>query len=184
MDDTQWPRFQVFVQEEPEGPLADAGSVHAPDAELALMNARDVFARRPACTSMWVVPVESIFSKTVEELLGLATPSMTYPHPGQQPEIRDTYYVSCKLKHSGTQIILSSVDATNPDQAMQQAIEKYSPGITPLVWWVFPTQHVTKSDPADIASLYAPARDKGFRMSTDFHTVSAMKRIKTGEERG
>jgi ring-1,2-phenylacetyl-CoA epoxidase subunit PaaB len=68
--DTQWPRFQVLLQEAEGKPHQDVGSVHAPDAEFALLNARDVFARRPACISMWVVPVEAIFSKTAEELKG------------------------------------------------------------------------------------------------------------------
>ena len=68
MTDTQWNRYQVFVQESEGKPHLDYGSVHAPDPELALLNARDVFARRPDCVSMWVVPVEAIYSNTAEEL--------------------------------------------------------------------------------------------------------------------
>ncbi len=68
MSDTQWNRYQVFVQESEGKPHLDYGSVHAPDPELALLNARDVFARRPDCVSMWIVPAEAIHVLTAENL--------------------------------------------------------------------------------------------------------------------
>lgn len=68
MTDTQWPRFEVFQHNRPDGPHWNIGSVHAPDAEMALMNARDVFVRRPTCYSLWVVPAEAIFAMTDQEL--------------------------------------------------------------------------------------------------------------------
>ena len=37
-----------------------AGSLHAPDAEFALRNARDVYTRRGEGTSVWVVPADAI----------------------------------------------------------------------------------------------------------------------------
>ena len=37
-----------------------AGSLHAPDAELAVRNARDVYTRRGEGVSIWVVPAEAI----------------------------------------------------------------------------------------------------------------------------
>ncbi len=75
MPDTQWSRYQVFLQEKPGTPHQDMGSIHAPDREMALLNARDVFVRRPACVSLWIVPVQSIFSRTAQEIQenGLAT---------------------------------------------------------------------------------------------------------------
>ena len=48
MTDTQWPLYEVFEQERPGQPHRNAGAVHAPDPELALQNARDVFVRRYA----------------------------------------------------------------------------------------------------------------------------------------
>jgi hypothetical protein len=44
-------RFEVFQQERPGRPHRNIGSVHAPDVEMALLNARDVFARRPEILS-------------------------------------------------------------------------------------------------------------------------------------
>ena len=44
--DSQWPLWEVFTQSEQGAPHEHAGSLHAADAEQALQNARDVYARR------------------------------------------------------------------------------------------------------------------------------------------
>jgi ring-1,2-phenylacetyl-CoA epoxidase subunit PaaB len=181
--DTQWARFQVFVQSMPDEPYQDYGSIHASDAEIALLNARDVFARRPECVSMWVVPVEAIYSKTAEEIQDLSNAPIeqTNDEPAVhmlQTAIPETYYIACKYKQTGTQTLVGSVEAAGPSQAMGKAIEKYSEELPALVWWVFPASLVTQSDPAEIDSLYSPAKDKGFRLSTDFRTHTIMRELK------
>ena len=58
--DNQFTVWEVFVQEGTGAEHVHAGNVHAPDAELALQNARDVYARRGKVTSIWVVPSKAI----------------------------------------------------------------------------------------------------------------------------
>ena len=60
----QWDVWEVFVQEGTGDPHTHAGNVHAPDAEMALQNARDVYARRGSVVSMWVVPAAQIIATT------------------------------------------------------------------------------------------------------------------------
>lgn len=43
------------------------GSVHAPDAESALVLAKEQFGRRQACVNMWVVPAEAITATAYED---------------------------------------------------------------------------------------------------------------------
>lgn len=186
---TQWARFHVFVQSKPGEPHQDSGSIHATDAEIALLNARDVFARRPECVSMWIVPAEAIYSKTAEELQNLSKAPIgqrddeTAVHM-LQTAIPETYYVACKYKQTGTQMLVGSVEAASPSQAIGKAIEKYSDKLPALVWWVFPASLVTQSDPAEVESLYDPAKDKGFRLSTDFHTHTMMRELKDKKVEG
>ena len=59
-ESTEWPLWEVFVQTKKAGPHEHAGSIHAPDAEMALQNGRDVYARRGSVISMWVVPAQAI----------------------------------------------------------------------------------------------------------------------------
>ncbi|MEL6820108.1 MAG: 1,2-phenylacetyl-CoA epoxidase subunit B, partial [Calditrichota bacterium] len=40
----EWPLWEIFVVEKQGAPHSHAGSLHAPDAEMALQNARDVYA--------------------------------------------------------------------------------------------------------------------------------------------
>lgn len=56
----QWPLWEVFTQAPGGKPHEHAGSVHAPDAEIALQNARDVYTRRGEAVSLWVVPSVAI----------------------------------------------------------------------------------------------------------------------------
>jgi ring-1,2-phenylacetyl-CoA epoxidase subunit PaaB len=56
MTDTQWETYEVFHQTKRGDAHIHVGSVHAPDAQMALHLARDQFARRLRCSSLWVVP--------------------------------------------------------------------------------------------------------------------------------
>jgi len=54
MTDTQWETWEVFHQTKRGDPHEHVGAVHAPDREMALQMARDQFARRLKCSSLWV----------------------------------------------------------------------------------------------------------------------------------
>ena len=47
--------WEVFRQEKDGGPMTHGGNVLAPDAELALHYAREMFGRRSESTRLWVV---------------------------------------------------------------------------------------------------------------------------------
>jgi ring-1,2-phenylacetyl-CoA epoxidase subunit PaaB len=53
--DTQLETYEVFHQSKRGDPHEHVGSVHAPDPQMALQLARDQFARRLKCASLWVV---------------------------------------------------------------------------------------------------------------------------------
>jgi ring-1,2-phenylacetyl-CoA epoxidase subunit PaaB len=52
--------WEVFVRAKGGLSHRHVGSVHAPDAELALRHARDTYTRRLEGVSLWVVPSASI----------------------------------------------------------------------------------------------------------------------------
>ena len=60
MSDTQWPLFEVFHQKARGEHHVHVGSVHAPDAEMALVLAKEQYARRMACVNLWVVRADHI----------------------------------------------------------------------------------------------------------------------------
>jgi ring-1,2-phenylacetyl-CoA epoxidase subunit PaaB len=81
--DSQLPLWEVFVQEKSGAPHVHAGSVHAADAELALQNARDAFARREKLVSIWVVESEHIAASPPEHAAEWFEPgpAKIYRHP-------------------------------------------------------------------------------------------------------
>lgn len=67
MTDTQWPIYEVFHQQARGEPHVYVGSVHATDAEMALLLAKEQYARRQACVNLWVVPAEAITASKYED---------------------------------------------------------------------------------------------------------------------
>ena len=114
----QWPKYEVFKQEREGAPFRNVGSVHAPDAELALINARNVFARRPACYSLWVVPAATILARSIQEPLPDAI-----PHP-VEPYTLEPYAVCAKQSQRQTMTYvdyLGWVEAHSAAEALRLA---------------------------------------------------------------
>ena len=56
----EWPLWEVFIRGQHGMSHRHFGSLHAPDAEMAIKNARDVYTRRNEGVSIWVVPSAQI----------------------------------------------------------------------------------------------------------------------------
>jgi len=82
-DERSWPLWEVFTQARDGAPHEHAGSVHATDAEHALQNARDVYARRNEGISLWVVPSTAITASTPDDMGPFFDPAndKAYRHP-------------------------------------------------------------------------------------------------------
>jgi len=67
MHDTQWRVFEVFHQSARGEPHVHVGAVHAPDAESAIILAKEQFSRRQACVNIWVAPADAITATRYED---------------------------------------------------------------------------------------------------------------------
>ena len=81
-----WPMWEVFIRQRRGLNHVHAGSLHAPDAETALQNARDVYTRRMEGVSIWVVPSAAIIASNPDDAEALFEPF------GDQPYRHATYY--------------------------------------------------------------------------------------------
>lgn len=178
MTDTQWPRYMVLHQERDDKPHQHAGTVHASDAEMALLNARDVFVRRPDCVSLWVVRADLIFTRTQVEL-ALDPEWLDNTQATSNPT--EAYYVFAKLTQKGQFSHIGEVKAENPPHALTVALQKY-PDTQGLVWWVFPAKAVLKSTPDDVEAMFAPAAVKDFRDQASFHALSVLRKLMRKQE--
>lgn len=79
----EWPLWEVFVRSRMGLAHKHVGSLHAPDAEMAIQNARDVYTRRQEGTSLWVVRSKDIVASSPDEKGELFDPAndKVYRHP-------------------------------------------------------------------------------------------------------
>src|SRR5207247_10634548 len=75
--------WEVFIRPRRGLSHTHVGSLHAPDAALALRNARDVYTRRQEGVSIWVVPAAAITASSPDEKDAFFDPAAdkVYRHP-------------------------------------------------------------------------------------------------------
>lgn len=173
MNDTQWPRFEVFLQETPGGPYGHTGSVHAPDAEIAILNARDVFVRRPECSSLWVAPANAIRGGTAEQLAARGSSAEKVPGPATD------FLVFAKLEARGTLTHVGQVRAESEAEALREGA-RLAGTQAPLVLWVVPVDRVTASEADQADSLFTPALERPFRHQGFYPIHTALRRLRRG----
>ncbi|RPE13610.1 1,2-phenylacetyl-CoA epoxidase subunit B [Chitinophaga lutea] len=66
-DGENWNVFEVFHQEKRGAHHEHVGCVHAPNAQLALVFAKEQFARRKKCFNLWVVRSADILAFSAED---------------------------------------------------------------------------------------------------------------------
>jgi ring-1,2-phenylacetyl-CoA epoxidase subunit PaaB len=78
-----WPLWEVFIRTRGGLDHRHAGSVHAPDAEMALKHARDTYTRRMEGVSLWVVKSSDIIASDPRQAGELFEPAIDkiYRHP-------------------------------------------------------------------------------------------------------
>jgi ring-1,2-phenylacetyl-CoA epoxidase subunit PaaB len=80
-DEHGWPLWEVFVRPKRGLSHTHAGSLHAPDAETAVLNARDAYTRRAEGVSVWVVPSTEIHASDDAESMFEPFEDRPYRHP-------------------------------------------------------------------------------------------------------
>lgn len=79
----EWPLFEVFVRARRGLAHVHVGSLHAPDATMALRNARDLYTRRQEGISLWVVPSSAVVASDPDDRGAFFDPAAdkVYRHP-------------------------------------------------------------------------------------------------------
>src|SRR5215831_14463313 len=79
----EWPLWEIFIRSQHGLAHKHVGSLHAPDAEMAIKNARDVYTRRNEGVSIWVVKSADVSASSPGEKEPLFEPAnnKVYRHP-------------------------------------------------------------------------------------------------------
>jgi len=83
MSKNNWPLWEIFIRSKQGLNHKHVGSLHAPDEEMALTNARDVYTRRMEGVSIWVVESKHIHANSPEDSGAFFEPAndKIYRHP-------------------------------------------------------------------------------------------------------
>ena len=78
-----WPLWEVFIRSKQGLDHKHVGSLHAPDAQMAIENARDVYTRRNEGISIWVVESKHIHASNPDDAESFYDPAndKIYRHP-------------------------------------------------------------------------------------------------------
>lgn len=78
-----WALYEVFIRPRRGVNHSHVGSIHAPDAQMALKNARDLYTRRQEGVSIWVVASNDITANSPDEKDTFFDPAADkiYRHP-------------------------------------------------------------------------------------------------------
>lgn len=180
-EDTQWPRYEVFQQARAGAPYENVGSVHAPDAELALLNARDVFVRRPQTVNLWVVPAEAILMRTRAQLE--ANPEWKdVVSDADSPQKRYIVFRKTTQRRGMTYVSQTAeLVAASAEEALKKAVTGGGEQVT-YVWWIVPADAITGNKPEDAAMLFRPAHEKKHRLPGQYHTRTMMREIDQNQQ--
>jgi ring-1,2-phenylacetyl-CoA epoxidase subunit PaaB len=153
-----WPRWEVFVRQ--NGGLAHiySESVHAPDAETALLNARDAYLRRVEGVSLWVAPAG--------EVCGWESDA---PDPAPAVEERGStrlWEVFVRHRRGLAHVHAGSLYAAGPGDAIVRARAVYITRESGVSVWVIPSDQIKAPDPSEAQALFEPFADKHYRHPT------------------
>ena len=79
----EWPLWEIFIRSMHGLAHKHVGSLHAPDSEMAIRNARDVYTRRNEGVSIWVVRSADVHASSPANRDSLFEPAndKVYRHP-------------------------------------------------------------------------------------------------------
>lgn len=172
-------RWEVFKKDNDKKPYQAVGSIYAADPEHALHNAKNVFVRRPAAVSLWVVPAAAIYSRSLQQI------------EAEPPVERDTillqpFAIFRKASHRRSLTFMDHIGeltAADPESALAKAIQQFAdkPG---LAWWVIPTSAITASDDDAAEAWFAPAKTKTYKQQSQYGFVSKLREGRKGSVDG
>lgn len=99
-----WITFEVFLQKKKGTQHSHAGIVHAPDAETALVFAKEQFTRRGEATNIWVVKSSEILATSYEDVdIFESAPSKVHREPGTYKVKEKVQEFKEKRKNAGNE---------------------------------------------------------------------------------
>ncbi|MFD2785221.1 phenylacetic acid degradation b [Hymenobacter rubripertinctus] len=176
----QFPTYEVFHQRKENAAYAYVGPVHAPEADVAFLFAKEQFSRRFPCTGMWVAPTSAIQvtpygndQESVYNLLPLLpVESATADATGQQ-----AYDIFHLKKRGKAHAHVGQVSASSPEAALQAAKAAFGDQRPVVNVWVIRSADLLRSDDED-RDMWTTTPDKKYREAISYKVQDRIDRFK------
>ena len=191
----QFGTYEVFHQKKEGAPFAYVGPVHAPEADVAFLFAKEQFSRRFACTGLWVVPTAAI---TVSEYVGdqesaydtlpllrAPAPAAPAPSPADDTAAEEAAYAAGEedydifhLKKRGkAHQHVGKVRASSPADALQVAKAVFGEQRPVVNVWAVRAADILRSDDED-RDIWTTTPEKKYRDAISYKVQDSIEKFK------
>ena len=187
----QFETYEVFHQKKEGAPFVYVGPVHAPEADLAFLFAKEQYSRRFTCTGLWVVPTSAI---TVTEYAGDTEsaydtlpllPRPAAPVPVDESVVEEAAYAAGEedydvfhLKKRGkAHQHVGKVRAATPADALQVAKAAFGEQRPVVNVWAVRSADVLCSN-ADDRDIWTATADKKYRDAISYKVQDRIEKFK------
>ena len=187
----QFETYEVFHQKKEGASFVYVGPLHAPEADMAFLFAKEQYSRRFACTGMWVVPTSAI---TVTEYAGDTEsaydtlpllPRSAAPAPVDESVTEEAAYTAGEedydifhLKKRGkAHQHVGKVRAASPAEALQVAKAVFGEQRPVVNVWAVRSADVLRSDDED-RDIWATTTDKKYRDAISYKVQDRIEKFK------
>ena len=189
----QFGTYEVFHQKKEGAPFVYVGPVHAPEADVAFLFAKEQYSRRFACTGLWVVPTAAI---TVTDYVGdqesaydtlplLKNSAQPAPGPADDTAAEEAAYAASEedydifhLKKRGkAHQHVGKVRASSPADALQAAKAVFGEQRPVVNVWAVRAADILRSDDAD-RDIWATTPEKKYRDAISYKVQDRIEKFK------
>ena len=188
----QFGTYEVFHQKKEGAPFVYVGPVHAPEADVAFLFAKEQFSRRFACTGLWVVPTAAI---TVTAYVGdqeSAYDTLPLLPANQAPAVttndtaaeeaayaagEEDYDIFHLKKRGKAHQHMGKVRASSPADALQVAKAVFGEQRPVVNVWAVRSADILRSDEED-RDIWTTTPEKKYRDAISYKVQDRIEKFK------
>ena len=171
----QFGTFEVFTQLREDKPYLHTGIVHAPNADLAFVFAKEQYSRRQTCTGLFVVDTRHVYTTGFTENNKNIYASV--PDEVASSGDEGEYHVFHLMKRGKQHEHIGSVTAHGYDEALALAKPEFIDGKPVYNAWVVKDEHILFSKDED-AIIWDTLPEKQFRDALAYKAGDKLKLFK------
>ncbi len=168
--------FEVFVQPRAGKPFQHEGAVHAPNAEMAFVIAKETFTRRFTCVALWVVETARIFVTPTTDGSTNAYNILAKTEPGNGNENIRLFEIFHLPKRGKQHVHFRSEEAKTPEEAIITAKQFLDPSQVFFNVWAVAEEQIRKTNQEEL-DLWTTLPEKKFRDATAYKGGEKLQRF-------